>query len=109
MVISPVSEAGAPWVGSSKVESQNARVIEKTQPQVLLELAEAYGSLSPMRISVVAGLSETSTASAVGATILPDEDPKHAELIALLTGRFGGTCTAQAHRPLCQMRSPRKC
>ncbi len=59
--------------------------IEKRSPKSLLELAEAYGSLfADAHQAWLRGLSETSTASAVGATILPDEDPQHAELNSVI-------------------------
>ena len=62
----------------------NPRVIEaieKKQPQTLVELAEAYGTLfADVHKSWLKSLLETSVASAVGGTILPDEDPGHAEI-----------------------------
>jgi hypothetical protein len=62
----------------------NPRVIEaieKKQPNSLVELAEAYGTLfADVHQSWLKSLVETSLASAVGATILTDEDPAHAEI-----------------------------
>ena len=62
----------------------NPRVIEaieKKQPKSLVELAEVYGSVfAELHKNWLKSLLETSLASAVGATILTDEDPAHAEL-----------------------------
>lgn len=55
--------------------------VEKKQPQTLIQLAEAYGELfADVHQGWLKSLVETSLASAVGTTILPDEDPKHAEI-----------------------------
>lgn len=62
----------------------NPRVIdavEKKQPKTLIELAETYGQLfADVHRAWLKSLLETSLASAVGATILPDEDAGHAEI-----------------------------
>lgn len=62
----------------------NPRVIEaieKKQPQTLIELADVYGGLfADLHKAWLKGLLETSLESAVGGTILPDEDPGHAEI-----------------------------
>lgn len=56
-------------------------MLEQKQPQTLIELADAYGALfAQVHQHWLQGLLETSMASAVGTTILPDEDPKHAEI-----------------------------
>jgi len=55
--------------------------IEKKQPKSLVELAEAYGALfAGVHQAWLKSLLETSMASAVGATILTDEDAAHAEI-----------------------------
>jgi Protein of unknown function (DUF1553)/Protein of unknown function (DUF1549)/Planctomycete cytochrome C len=55
--------------------------LEKRHPKTLIELAETYGELfAEVHQSWQQGLLQTASESAVGKTILPDEDPKHAEI-----------------------------
>jgi hypothetical protein len=57
------------------------QAIEKRGPQSLVELAEVYGNLfAEVHQAWLQALVETSRASMVGATILTDEDPRHAEI-----------------------------
>lgn len=55
--------------------------MDKKRPKTLIQLADAYGELfAEVHQGWLKSLVETSVASAVGNTILPDEDPKHSEI-----------------------------
>lgn len=66
----------------------NPRVLDAVaarNPTSLIELAEAYGSLfADIHTTWFRSLVETSLASATGGTILPDEDPAHAEINSVI-------------------------